>query len=437
MKRRMFVGTVTSSLAAGCSSFAGRNARPRWQSPREVKGGVGGYTPQELLKEYRFWLYEDFLPFMDSYVIDHELGGFMCAVDRDGARVNTNKTAWYEGRGIWTYSFLHNKLTHDPKHLDIARKSVDFVMRIKPAGDARWPASFQKDGTAIPGNADIYGDLFIAHGLQEFAKAKGNERYWDQAKDILLRRMKSYDSPGYTYSVTYAVPSGPPPAITGPRVLGHWMIFLNLANQMLEMRPDPEVEAVATRSIDAIMNSHFNPDFGLMNEVISHDMSRNPDYAQFSYTGHATETLWMVMAEALRRGDKALFELAAERFRRHVEVSWDDVYGGGFRALYNVDGNVWEVGKVTWQQEEILNGTLLLVDQAGDDWAKEWYAKTWRYAIEKLSLRPYGFPLWVVSGDRKNTFVRKANRCEHFHHPRQLMQGILALERIIGRGGKV
>ncbi len=129
--------------------------------------------------------------------------------------------------------------------------------------------------------------------------------------------------------------------------------------------------------------------------------------------------------------------MAAERFRRHVEVCHDDVYGGWFRSLENVDENRWAVDKVTWLQEEVLIGTLLLVEHTGSQWAKDWFAKAWKYANEKLTLKPYGFPLWVVSGDRRVTFVRHANRCEHFHHPRHLMQNILALDRMIKRGGKV
>jgi mannose/cellobiose epimerase-like protein (N-acyl-D-glucosamine 2-epimerase family) len=206
---------------------------------------------------------------------------------------------------------------------------------------------------------------------------------------------------------------------------------------MLEFKSDPEIEKVAERSVDAIMNYHFNPDFTLMNEVVNHDMSRNKDYAQFSYTGHAIETLWMVLYEAVRKKDKALWDRAAEYFKRHVEVAWDDVYGGAFRALYNVDEYQWATDKVTWLQEEILIGTMFMIEHTGDEWAKEWFAKTWKYANEKITLKQYGFPLWMVGGDRKMTFVRKASRCEHFHHPRHLMQVIISLENLIKRGGKV
>ncbi len=39
----------------------------------------------------------------------------------------------------------------------------------------------------------------------------------------------------------------------------------------------------------------------------------------------------MLLDEALRLQDQALFATLAERFRRHVEVAEDRVYGGVFR----------------------------------------------------------------------------------------------------------
>src|SRR4029079_7239303 len=102
-----------------------------------------------------------------------------------------------------------------------------------------------------------------------------------------------------------------------------------LATQMLEIRADADIERVAARCVDALMNHHYNPEFRLNNELLNHDLTRPMNkYAQLVYTGHSIETLWMVLYEAARLKDKRLFETCADRFKRHVEVAWDDVYGG-------------------------------------------------------------------------------------------------------------
>ena len=454
MKRRKFLSgsaVTASGLLLGMSSCSTKKG----ENPSEdtlVPGidGIAGHSLKQLLEQYRYYLFDDFLPFMDKYVIDHTYGGFMCNTGRDGTNINQNKRAWYEGRGIWVYSFLYHKLRKDPEYLEIARKSVEFILKNEPSGDHLWPGSFSREGKPIgePPN-NIYGDLFIANGLSEYSKASGEKKYWVQAKEILLKCLKIYNQPDYGYIVNYG-PGGTFNLRTasedhasssqkvkhpeGPRVLGHWMVIIRLVSQMLEYRSDPELENIADKCIDAIMNHHFNPEFNLINEVLNHDFSRpEGPFSQFVYTGHAIETLWMLLYEAERRQDKALFDLVAQRFKRHVEVAWDDVYGGVFRALDNVNENIWKVDKVLWAQEEVLIGTLFLIEHTGDPWARDMFARMYEYVIEKYPLKQYGYPLWIMGADRKVTFEEHYTRVGNFHHPRHLMLNILSLERMIKR----
>lgn len=437
MKRRAFLN-VSAGTAAVLSGTAGCKIE-KIQTDRKSlsvydRGGLAGLTLEELSGQYKFDLFDDFLPFMDKYVIDHEYGGFMCNTDRDGTNVSTDKGSWYEGRGIWVYSFLYNKVDPDPKHLEVARKSVEFILKHKPSGNGLFTRTLTKEGKALAEAADVYGDLFIANGLAEYSQIPGNEKYWDLAKELLFKCIRIYDSSDYRYDVYYGPDAPTPPA---PRVLGHWMVIIRLVTQMLEHRPDPDVEAVARRTVDAIMNYHFNPEYRLFNEVINHDMSRT-DYvfAQFSYTGHAIETLWMVMYEAVRLKDRQLFDDAAERFKRHIEVSWDDVYGGAFRCLDHVDNNIWKTDKVLWLQEEILIGTLFIIEHTGAQWAKDWFSRMFEYVQDKFPLKQYGFPLWILGADRKVTFVRNSSRIGNFHHPRHLMLNLMSIERMIDRDGR-
>jgi len=386
-------------------------------------GNLAGKTLKELREEYRYWLFDDFLPFMDKYVIDHELGGFMCAVDRDGTQINSGKRAWYEGRGIWVYSFLYNNVAREQKYLDIATKSVNFIMKYKPTGDNLWPETYQKDGTNN-GSADarLYGDLFIALGLQEFSKASRDNTYWDIAREAILKDVRLYDRPDYEKD--------------GKRVSGVWMCLINTISGALEYKRDGELEKILDRSIDAIFNYHFNPEFRLSNEVLNHDLSRNPETAREAFLGHPIETYWMIMYDAIRRKHKNNYTTAADLFRRHVEVAWDDVYGGVFEGLDNVDENRFSLRKVLWEQGEVLIGALCIYEHTGSPWAKEWFERMYAYVMDKFPLKKYGHPLWMEWGDRKVTYTPNTARCEHFHHPRHLMLNMLALDRMIKRNGK-
>ncbi len=387
----------------------------------------------QMIDRYRYDLFEDFLPFMDRHVIDHDLGGFMCHTDLHGNNITQNKNSWYEGRGIWVYSFLYNEFESKDEYLETARKSAEFILYLEPKdpGDC-WPRFFSKEGEPLSEPCeDIYGDIFIAEGLAEFAHATGDSEYWDKALSILDKCMKIYDQQDYLPVIgrTYLGSDARP--FPGARILGHWMVFIRLCTQMLRRDSDPTLEKLADRCIDAIMTHHFNPEFDLINELIEHDLSRpNNEYAQLVYTGHALETLWMVFDEAVRRDDEGLQKQVAERFHRHFTIAHDNVYGGIFRNLQNVNENVWSVDKVLWAQEEILIGSLLIYQELKLEWSRDIFSVMYDYVYNHYPLKGHGLPLWIFSADRKVTFEGNASRIEHFHHPRHLMLNLLALEKM-------
>lgn len=443
MKRRHFLtasfGTA-AFLATGQVGCKKANDTLSEQDRSVTDGGkLAGLTLPQLRDQYRYDLFEDFLPFMEKHIIDHEYGGFMCNADRDGTLISTDKNSWYEGRGIWAYAFLYNNLAKKEKYLDVARKSVEFILKNQPPGDQLWPRLLSRNGEPkSPPATQIYGDLFIAEGLAEYYKATGEKTYWDLARQILNKCIGIYDREDYVPDIgrTYLGPNAQP--FHGARVLGVWMVLIRIVTQMLDMQPDHELESLANRCVDAVLNWHYNPEYDLINELINHDLSRpDNEYAQLVYTGHAIETLWMLLYEAARRRDKKLFEKTARLFRRHVEVAWDDVYGGVFRNLKNVDKNIWSLDKALWAQEEVLIGSLFAIEHTGARWAKDWFARMYAHVREKFPLKQYGFPLWILYADRKVTFQRKYHRIGNYHHPRHLMLNLLSIERMIKRDGNV
>jgi N-acylglucosamine 2-epimerase len=440
MERRRFLGSslgAAAILAELSSNAAGQRRR---QVPRaNPTNTLAGKTLVQLRDQYKRDLFGDFLPFMEKFVIDQQQGGFMCNADHYGRQLNQNKLSWFEGRGIWVYSFLYNNLAREQKYLDVARRSLGFILRIQPAGEELWPKEITRDGkTLASADGEIYGDLFIAEGLAEYSKASGERSHWDTAREVVLKCVRLYDRDDYrpTIGQTYLGPNAPP--FPGARIQGVWMVLIRVVTQMLEMRADSELERVAQRSVDAITNHHYNPEFQLINELLNHDLSRpQNEYAQLVYTGHGIENLWMLMYEALRLRDDKLFETLAGWFRRHVEVAWDDVYGGVFRNLQNVEKNIWTLDKVLWAQEEVLIGCMTIIERTGAPWAKEMFARMYSHVRAKYPLTSRGSPLWMYASDRRVTyeaFSRMPKRVENFHHPRHLMLNLLSLERMIRRG---
>lgn len=421
----LFLGGL-GKYTTGCSS-AQVNKRQFFKESYVTH--IGDITLEQLRDRYHTELFDHFLPNMDRLVVDHEFGGFMCSVDIElSKRISSNKRAWNEGRGIWVYSFLYNNLERNPKYLEIAKKSKDFILKHRPSDNSFWIASYTREGLPLSGPGDIFGNLYIAEGLAEFSKASGDRQYLELAKEINLSALMRYDRPDYRD------PSEK--KIIGPRLLNHWMVLLHNSTQILEYEADPKIEELAERCVDAIMNYHLNPEFNLLNQTLTHDFHRigESKYDQSVSIGIGIQTLWMVLFEAMRKKDIKLFQKARELFKRHVNVARDPVYGGYFNVLDQVDNFIFKLDKIQSTHVEVLNGSLFLIEHADDSvWANKCFATTYTYVQDKFAHPEYAFA--VESGNRKLT--NYSERMGNYHYPRNLMMSLLAIDRIISRGNQV
>jgi N-acylglucosamine 2-epimerase len=399
------------------------DGRPRSQ--------IAGKSLHELREQYRHDLFDDYVPFWRTSGFDFELGGFMCAVEDDGTQVNTDKSMWYQGRGLWTHSFLYNHFGGE-EHLEIARKTRDFIVKHGRDSEGDWVQALDREGRTIsPADKMGYAALFVAEGLQEYAEAAADGESMDLAVESFWRGTRMYDDPTRDEPQGY-IPLNYP----GMRVQGFEMVTIVLLSQLLQKTSTPQLEARLDHALEVVTGKFWNPEYRLNNEALDHDYGRpSDDNEDFVYLGHAIETFWILMHEALRRHDQALFYLAAERLKRHMEVAWDDVHGGFFRSM-EVNGD-FTFDKVLWLQEEVLIGMLTLLEHTDLKWPEMWFGRTFDYVQEKFPLKQYGYPMWIMGGDRKVTFQPHTARKGNYHHPRHLMLNLLALDRMIERGGRV
>ena len=400
------------------------------KEPTADRTQIAGRSLADLRDRYHRQLFDEFLPLWDRHGVDHELGGFLCSRDLDGNLRDDSKYMWYQGRGLWTYSYLYNHFGGQ-EHLEVARKTRDFLLRHGRDEDGNWVTGLDREGNVTgPAEARGYTAMFVAEGLQEYARATGDQESMELAIDSLLRAMGRWDDPEIDTVQGYIPLSYP-----GMRTLGSHMIAILILSQILSQHSDPKLEALADRVVDGIVNRFWNTEYQLTNEALNHDYERpDDDNEDFIYLGHAIETLWMLMPEAMRRRDKALFDLAAERFRRHMEVAWDDVYDGFFRAV-EIHGS-YTFDKVLWLQEEVLIGAAILMEHTTLEWPREWFARTYEYVQDRFYLGPHGYRTFTRGGDRKVTFNSGTSRADIYHHPRHLMRNLLAFQRMAERGGE-
>ena len=294
--------------------------------------GIGGYSLRSIRDEYHRDLFEDYLPFWDRHGIDHELGGFICALDHDGTRINTDKFMWYQGRGLWVYSHLYNCFG-DEAHLEVARRTAEFLLKHGRDDNGEWALNLDRSGNILtPASPRGYEGMFVAEGLQEYARATSNAAMMDLAIDALWRAMERWDDPDCNAEEFYIPLSYP-----GMRTLGSHMVAIRILTQTLAWVSDPKLEALADRMVDAIINRFWNPEYRLMNEALDHNYDRPADANEdFVYLGHAIEALWMVLFEAMRRKDKELFDTTSERELYTILPTAKTKNEGGFfgRAIF-------------------------------------------------------------------------------------------------------
>jgi mannose/cellobiose epimerase-like protein (N-acyl-D-glucosamine 2-epimerase family) len=403
---------------------------PRIQSPAAEIGKLAGMTLEQLRNQYEYDLFEDFMPFSDRYMYDDKYGGFTCFLDHDGSILSSDKISSRIGRGIWLYSYLYNNLEKKDRYLDIATKAVKFVLKDQPKGDNHWPDRWTREGEVLLPGKGIHGDNYIAEGLAEYAKATGERKYMEIARETYFKTLKLYDKPDFLDNQS---------RIAGGRQAWHSLLFLWFATSTLLYEPDSDLEKMADRMIDELMNYHQNPDFDLFNDVINHDLSRceDPKYSRQCGMIHSKEIYWMMLYEAFRRKDKTLFNLAAHRLKRHSVISRDNVYGGMFGDLLNVDENTFDLKKYWYSMEFVLQGTMVIIEHTGEEWAKEMFSEQFTYVHEKFTLKKWGYPLWIQVADRRLSQLPKSTDKDNYHHPRHLMLNLQCINRMIKRGGKV
>ena len=399
---------------------------------------IAGMTLEELRDDYKDRIFNLYLPFWEKGGYDFKNGGFMCELYDDGSVQNDEKYIWYQGRAIWVYSYLYNNFGKDKKYLDIALKTRDFLVKKMYLGDGKWAESVDREGNPVASTGqgsgkDIYGALFSATGLIELYKAVGNEEDLDLAKKSIWASVKEYESKDYEGVIIPGIKE------KGLRTQGHSFIMVWTLTNFLSFYKDQQLEKLQKEHVDHLVNDFWNPEFGIVNEKLFHDYSRITGYDKAMFPGHALEALWMVMDEARRINDIKLYENMKVRIRRIIEMNWDYIFGGMETEEFNVfsEGEKCQGAsfglKVMWAHTELLLSTIMILEQTGEAWAKEWYERGRQYTIRTMANTGNG--VWRQAVDRFGADKKRPGisiyRKDNFHQIRYQMMNLLSIGRMI------
>jgi hypothetical protein len=211
----------------------------------------------------------------------------------------------------------------------------------------------------------------------------------------------------------------------GTRRLGFWIHFLSALTPFLKYKPDPSMEMMAAFCVRNILERHYQKDLRFAYEFLQFDYT---PYSKSHLTHetfrvadgfHSVEASWMCMDEALRRGNRPMFEQALELGKDVMELLWLERGGeqGLVRYYWPDDPDPMARARILepYVMNEVWVMLLLGMEHSSETWMVEWFDKSFTYAYKTGKIQfPYG---------------------ETLHHPRGLLFALEILDRMIAREG--
>ena len=384
----------------------------------------------EKIKAYRDFyhshLLEDCIPFwMKSDLLDKEYGGYISSVDRKGQCYNTDKSVWFQGRGLWTFSALCNHYGKRDEWLEAAGLGKDFLEKYCVDEDGRMFFQTTREGKPLRKRRYMYSESFYVVGMAEYALATGDADALKKAEDMFENMLVLYRTPEKDpYKIT---PKGFAET-RADRASAVPMVLVSSAQILRRCDPSKAdyYTEIAQEMADAIINYHYKPELKCVLESVLLDGSRYDTPAgRCINPGHSCENSWFLMNQAMVTGDKDLLQKALNILDWHMEIGWDKEYGG-FVYFADVDGRPceqleWDM-KLWWVHNEVLIASLMAYALTGEEKYFEWFEKTHEYAFSHFHDKENGEWYGYLHRDGTVSHIQKGSMWKGpYHLPRALM----------------
>lgn len=367
-------------------------------------------------------LLESIMPFWTTHAVDSG-GGLNNSIRDDGTIVNRDKWLWSQWRAVWVFSKLYNSIERRTEWLDIARGIYEFSSRHGWLDkDNGWALQLSGEGEVLRGYESIYVDGFAIYGLTEFAAATGDEAAAALAvktADHVLARLRS--------TPLDQLPHFPYPIPPGSKMHGVPMILSLVFWELGQFLDEQKYRDAALTMADEIFGSFYRSDRNVLLECIRIDGGEYPAPKGTAVVpGHVIEDMWFQMKIAHDCGDTARIGQAVALVKRHMELGWDEKFGGLLLAV-DADGSE-EVGwgfadtKLWWPQTEAMVALLMAHVYTGDNDCLEWYRRVHRYAFAHYPAPEHGE--WVQKLSRDGSPLTDTIALpvkDPFHLPRSLI----------------
>ena len=332
---------------------------------------------KNLENQYRDELLKNVMPFWLNHSQDKEYGGYFSCLDQKGNVYDTDKFIWLQGREVWLFSMLYNKVEKRQEWLDCAIQGGEFLKKYGHDGNYNWYFSLDQKGNPLVEPYNIFSYTFATMAFGQLSLATGNKEYADIAKktfDIILSKV---DNPKGKWNKAYP----------GTRNLKNFALPMILCNLALEIEPllDKDfLQKTIDTCIHEVMEVFLRPELGgIIIENVELDGSLSDTHeGRLINPGHSIEAMWFIMDLGKRLNRPELIEKAVKTTLTMLEYGWDKQYGGIFyfmdRLGHPTQQLEWDQ-KLWWVHIETLISLLKGYQLTGSKECLQWFEKVHDY----------------------------------------------------------
>lgn len=382
---------------------------------------------KKLRNFYKEHLLDNVVPFwMNSDLLDKENGGYITSVDRFGKSYNDDKSVWFQGRCLWTFSTLCERYGVREEWKKAAEIGKEFLEKYCFDSDGRMYFTVTKEGKPLRKRRYMFSESFFVVGMAQYGKTFGDNDALKKAEDCFELMMQIYKDP---LSDPFKITPKSYSETRNERSAAVPMVLISSAELLRRCDPDRQdyYNDICKSITDDIMKYHYHPELKCsLENVLSVDGSHvdNPSGRTIN-PGHSCENAWFLMCQAIYNNDDKLLKNALSIFDFAFERGWDKGYGG---MLYFVDLDnrpceqlEWDM-KLWWVHNEVLIASLMAYALTNDEKCWERFKLVHEYSFSHFADKEYSEWYGYLHRDGTVSHTQKGSLWKGpYHLPRCLM----------------
>lgn len=364
---------------------------------------------KKLLKsDLNFWLKNS---------IDYENGGIFTCLDREGNIYGREKSVWFQGRALWTFSKAYNLIEKNEEYLKAAKNIYSFLPTCTDA-DGRMFFTVTEDGRELQKRRYYFSETFAAIGCAEYYKASGETKALEDAK-------KYFDVAYECFTGERKTAPKINPENSSMKALSPVMIMLSTAQTMRSITGEEKYSNIADACLDEILNGGFLTDRALLESVSTDKKFVDSPSGRVVNPGHSMEAAWFLMAEGVASGNSAAISAGKRIIDMTWPLGWDEKHGG-IIAFTDVSGKPpvqleWDM-KLWWPQCEAMIALKMAHQLFGEEGYRERFEMVKEYCKAHFMDSEHGEWYGYLHYDNTVSTSLKGNIFKGpFHIPRLYM----------------